>query len=142
MKQMYLSSWLWIVGLINFYFWEANFLPYYMFLETFASMLPRYGHHLNRIEVGGREWERGEVGHEFMCRNKSHPSSSPPKIALKWTPEGKRSRGRPKETWRRTIERERKKEWTWSSMEKMAQDRSKWRTLTSALCTPGTKRIK
>ena len=27
-----------------------------------------------------------------------------PCIALTWAPEGKRSRGRPKETWRRTVE--------------------------------------
>ena len=29
-----------------------------------------------------------------------------PRIALTWVPEGKRKRGRPRETWRRTIERE------------------------------------
>ena len=29
------------------------------------------------------------------------------RIALTWTPEGRRKRGRPKETWRRTVERER-----------------------------------
>jgi hypothetical protein len=28
------------------------------------------------------------------------------KVALRWTPEGKRKRGRPKTTWRRTIENE------------------------------------
>ena len=77
------------------------------------------------IEIQQRRWRW--LGHILRM-----PSSSPPKIALKWTPEGKRSHGRPKETWCHTIERERKKEWTWSSMEKMAQDRSKWRTLTSA----------
>ena len=27
--------------------------------------------------------------------------------ALRWTPEGRRARGRPKTTWRRTVERER-----------------------------------
>ena len=29
------------------------------------------------------------------------------RIALTWTPEGRRKRGRPKESWRRTVERER-----------------------------------
>ena len=29
------------------------------------------------------------------------------RIALTWTPEGRRRRGRPKKTWRRTVERER-----------------------------------
>ena len=36
------------------------------------------------------------------------------RIALRWTPDGQRKRGRPKETWRRTVEREMKeKGWTW-----------------------------
>jgi hypothetical protein len=30
------------------------------------------------------------------------------RIALNWTPEGNRSRGRPKELWRRTVEKEKK----------------------------------
>ena len=34
--------------------------------------------------------------------------------ALGWTPEGRRARGRPKTTWRRTVERERNKE-RWKS---------------------------
>ena len=31
----------------------------------------------------------------------------PPHVALTWAPSGKRKRGRPKETWRRAVERER-----------------------------------
>jgi hypothetical protein len=34
------------------------------------------------------------------------PSEDMTKVALRWTPEGKRKRGRPKTTWRRTIENE------------------------------------
>ena len=30
-----------------------------------------------------------------------------PRVALTWAPEGKRKRGRPKERWRRTVEKER-----------------------------------
>ena len=30
---------------------------------------------------------------------------------MTWAPEGKRKKGRPKETWRRTVERERDKRW-------------------------------
>ncbi|XP_048757722.2 uncharacterized protein LOC125668029 [Ostrea edulis] len=61
------------------------------------------------------------------------------KTALKWTPaEGKRSRGRPRETWRRTIESDIKKMGkTWKEVEKMAMDRNKWRGLVSALCATG-----
>ena len=34
------------------------------------------------------------------------PNTENTKVALFWTPEGKRKRGRPKETWRRTVARE------------------------------------
>ena len=34
------------------------------------------------------------------------PSEDMTKVALRWTPEAKRKRGRPKTTWRRTIENE------------------------------------
>jgi hypothetical protein len=34
------------------------------------------------------------------------PSEDMTKVALRWTPEGKRKRGRPKTTWRCTIENE------------------------------------
>ena len=33
------------------------------------------------------------------------------KIAFMWTPEGRHNRGRPKETWRRTLEKERGGYW-------------------------------
>ena len=36
------------------------------------------------------------------------PSDKFSKIALTWAPEGKRRRGRPRETWRRTVNKERK----------------------------------
>jgi hypothetical protein len=47
--------------------------------------------------------------------------------ALDWAPEGKRKRGRPKETWRRTVEKERKQIGfnTWAEATRQAQDRSK-----------------
>ena len=63
------------------------------------------------------------------------------KTALKWTPaEGKRSRGRPRETWRRTIEGDLKKMGkTWKEVEKIAADRNKWRGPVSALCATGCK---
>ena len=44
------------------------------------------------------------------------PSDKNPKIALTWALEGKRRRGRPRETWRRTVNKEREhlgfKTWT------------------------------
>ena len=61
------------------------------------------------------------------------------KTALKWTPaEGKRSRGRHREIWRRTTEGDLKKMGkTWREVEKIAADRNKWSDLVSALCATG-----
>ena len=55
--------------------------------------------------------------------------SKHPKKALTWAPEGRRSRGRPKETWRRTAERERAALGfgTWSEAAAAARDRAAWR---------------
>ena len=59
------------------------------------------------------------------------------KVALSWTPEGKRRRGRPRETWRRTAERERNLfGWpSWRAAEEVARDRPRWRDLCLALCS-------
>lgn len=44
------------------------------------------------------------------------------RIAMRWTPEGKRSRGRPKTTWRRTVEKGlRELNYSWSTIEKLAE---------------------
>ena len=57
------------------------------------------------------------------------------RIALRWTPDGQRKRGRPKETWRRTVEREMKeKGWTWGRLERVSADRHRWWALVEALC--------
>jgi hypothetical protein len=54
---------------------------------------------------------------------------------LRWTPEGKRKRGRPKTTWRRTIENEiRERGYTWGTIEREANNREEWRKLVLALC--------
>jgi len=64
------------------------------------------------------------IGHVLRMDQNKHP-----KTALTWAPEGRRSRGRPKETWRRTAE----KEITalgfgsWSEATVAARDRVIWR---------------
>ena len=52
-----------------------------------------------------------------------------PKTALTWAPEGRRSRGRPKETWQRTAEKERTAMGfvSWSKATVAARDRVTWR---------------
>ena len=51
------------------------------------------------------------------------------RISLTWTPEGRRKRGRPKETWRRTVERERMQLGfaSWTETARAAQDRTTWK---------------
>ena len=61
-----------------------------------------------------------------------------PRQVLKWTPQGQRSRGRPRETWKRLYETERKGEnRTGLNIENMVQDRIEWRQFVSALCASG-----
>ena len=58
-----------------------------------------------------------------------------PKVALKWTPaNGKRNRGRPKTTWRRTMIKDLEKMGlTLKEAEKVAKDRRRWRGLIGPL---------
>ena len=57
------------------------------------------------------------------------------RTALHWTPEGKRKRGHPKTTWRRTVEGEIKDlNHTWDTIQRLAQDRKEWKTFVAALC--------
>ena len=58
------------------------------------------------------------------------------KQALTWNPQGKRSRGRPKNTWRRSTELDvKKKGLTWKQLERMAQDRRGWKRFINGLCS-------
>ena len=57
-------------------------------------------------------------------------------VALGWRPEGKRSRGRPKMTWRRMVEAERDiAGWqSWNAARRVAVSRPQWRESVRALC--------
>ena len=80
------------------------------------------------IQVQRRRWRW--IGH--VLRQQTTAIS---RVALRWTPDGQRKRGRPKETWRRTVEREMKeKGWTWSHLERISASRHQWRALVEALC--------
>ena len=75
--------------------------------------------------VRTRRWRF--IGHILRGPNNSHA-----RIALKWTPAaGKRRRGRPKETWRRTAERERRllNFTSWEEAGAAARNRDRWRNL-------------
>lgn len=72
--------------------------------------------------VRKRRW--GFIGHTLRRDRKDHA-----RTALTWTPEGRRKRGRPKETYRRTVEKEMKQMGynSWAAVTAAAQDRAAWR---------------
>ena len=85
-------------------------------------------------EIKRRRWTW--IGHVIRM-----PSDAIPKIALRWTPNaGRRRRGRPKETWRRSFEREMKENGlSWVQVEHLARNKDGWRSLVLALCATGHK---
>ena len=55
--------------------------------------------------------------------------------SLRWNPAGRRSRGRPKKTWRRTVEEEMKHaDLSWGQVSTIAQNRVRWRATVAAVC--------
>ncbi len=81
------------------------------------------------LEIRKRKWTW--LGHTLR-----KPRQNITRQALHWNPQGKRERGRPKNTWRRdtTAEIERQG-YSWSDVEKKAQDRSGWRAFVGGLCS-------
>lgn len=79
-------------------------------------------------QIKRRKWNW--IGHTLR-RGPDHV----PKQALDWNPQGKRKRGRPKQTWRRSVFDEAKRIGkTWSEIKRDAQDRPTWRVTVDALC--------
>ena len=78
-------------------------------------------------EIGRRRWRW--IGHTLR-----KPESNTTRQALTWNPQGKRNRGRPKNTWRRDLQADTKRlGCTWSQIEKNASDRVLWRSLVDGL---------
>lgn len=76
------------------------------------------------------------LGHVFRMEG-----TSITKTALRWTPPGKRPRGRPKTTLPKTIEREIKDlNLTWGEAETKAKNRAEWRSLVLTLCSTGSEK--
>ena len=80
-------------------------------------------------QIKRRKWRW--LGHTLR-----KPADNVTRRGLRWTPQGKRKRGRPKTTWRRSTEAEAKVAGlTWGQLERKAQDRGGWRTLVDDLCS-------
>ena len=71
------------------------------------------------------------MGHVLRMPREHHCAT-----ALTWTPMGKRKVGRPKTSWRRTVEKERTMAFwkSWEEARALAKDRDKWRKSSVALC--------
>lgn len=74
-----------------------------------------------------RKW--GFIGHTLR-----RPEDSITRQALKWNPQGKRKRGRPKVSWRSTVDKELEAAGvTWRDAERTAANRTRWRVFSEAL---------
>ena len=56
-----------------------------------------------------------------------------PKAALDWNPQGNKKRGRPKNSWRRSVIKEAGR--SWNELRFLAADRQKWKRLIDNLCS-------
>ena len=102
------------------------FWPY---IASIDELNERSGFTRMSVEVKRRRWKF--LGHVLRMPREHYCVT-----ALTWTPMGKRKVGRPKTTWRRTVEKERTKAgWkSWEDVRAMAKDRDKWRKSSAALC--------
>ena len=83
-------------------------------------------------ELKSRRWKM--IGH-ILRQDRENDCN----VAISWAPEGKRRRGRPKTTWRGTVDREmREGGWgSWDEVRVAAAVREKWKDSMKALCAMG-----
>ena len=88
-------------------------------------------------EVQERRWKW--IGHVLRMEHSNHCMT-----AMTWTPSGRRKVGRPKTTWRRTVEKERAEiGWgSWNVAKPVAKDRVRWRESIVALWSTGTEEVR
>ena len=64
------------------------------------------------------------------------PQSNITRQALDWNPQGKRNVGRPRKTWRRSIDAEMKAAgMTWAELKRTSLNCVRWRSIVAALCS-------
>ena len=83
-------------------------------------------------EIGKRRWRW--IGHTLR-----KPKGNITRRSLRWNPQGNRGQKRPRETWRRCVEREMvTMGHSWGELNKVAQNRGDWKLLVCGLCSdPG-----
>ena len=81
------------------------------------------------VTIRRRKWKW--IGHTLR-----KPIDNTTRQALEWNPQGKRNKGRPKKTWRRTVSEEHNAiGMTWDQIKRVAKNRVRWRKLVEALCS-------
>ena len=81
-------------------------------------------------EIKRRKW--GYIGHTVR-----KSSTKTTRQVLSWNPQGKRKVGRPRQTWRRSVEEELKAIGIrWNELGRTGQNRVRWRSIVTALCSP------
>lgn len=84
-------------------------------------------------DIKKRKW--GWIGHTLR-----KPTDNVTRQALEWNPQGKRKVGRPKQSWRRSVESEVKEAgMTWTQLKRTAKNRVRWRGDVAALCSTGSQ---
>ena len=100
---------------------------------TNEELWERTGQQPIEQEIQKRKWRW--LGHTLR-----KPRESITRQVLYWNPQGKREKGRPRNTWRRELETEIKKtNMTWKDLERIALDRKAWKDLVADLCLHGAK---
>ena len=80
-----------------------------------------------QTEVGRRRWRW--IGHTLRKTN-----SNITRKALQWNPQGTRTRGRPRGTWRRVVVEDMERSGqSWNKLQKLAQDRAGWKVFVCGL---------
>ena len=83
-------------------------------------------------ELRKRRWRW--IGHTLR-----RPTRSIARQALFWNPQGKRSKGRPRQAWRREREADIKRIGKiWKELEGMARERKSWNKFVEDLCSVGS----
>jgi hypothetical protein len=77
------------------------------------------------IQIKRRKWTW--IGHTLRKGNETIERE-----VLDWNPQGKRRRGRPKQTWRRSVHEASEKGKSWSEVKRMARDTTRWRRFVDA----------
>lgn len=102
---------------------------HWMEFVTNKELWQRAGQTDIKTEIRHRKWKW--IGHSLR-----REGSNTARMVLDWNPQGSRKRGRPKMTWRRTIQQEIQRTGrTWREVKQMAQNRIRWKLFVEALCS-------